>query len=222
MDSDGSEARQTLRELPSLRALGNEALELLLRLGTAIHHERERVLAYQGEKPDRVFLVVRGRVRLLKYCSDDTCVVLTDAAPGEWVGLTEAALACPSLANAAALPGSDVLAFSLESLRRIRTSPALTENLFTSMARTAYRLHLRIEENTPLPRLARFLLEHATPGEGAPTVRATQDQIAEAIGVTRETVNRHLQQLQSDLMVVLGRGTIEIVDAAELGKRLLV
>jgi len=220
---DGVHAvRGELEGLRPLRSLGREDLETLARLGTSVRNDRERVLAYQGEEADRVFLVLRGAVRLLKYRSDDTCIVLSEVERGNWVGLTEALLACPFLVDAAAVPGTHVLSFSPDSLHRIRGRPAIQDHLLDCMARSTYRLHLRIEENLPLPRLVRFLLEHATPQGGTSAIDATQDQIAEAIGVTRETVNRYLRRLQDEGLIRVGRGTVELSRPEELERRLLI
>jgi CRP-like cAMP-binding protein len=222
MRSGGEGLRTRLGSVPLLQSLEAGDIDLLLRLGRATRYDRERVLTYQGEKSEQVFLVVCGGVRLLKYCSDDTCLALGTAGPGEWVGLTEVTLHCPSLVDATALGGSEVLAYSPESLARARGNARTASHLTACMARNAYRLHLRIEENTPLPRLIRFLREHASSDGEVALVCATQDQIAEAIGVTRETVNRHLHRLQAAGLVALGRGSVEITDPTELESRLIV
>jgi DNA-binding GntR family transcriptional regulator len=50
------------------------------------------------------------------------------------------------------------------------------------------------------------------PGGSTPT----QEQIAEAIGASRETVNRHLGRLEADGLIKAGRGSITIVDGEAL------
>jgi CRP/FNR family transcriptional regulator len=81
------------------------------------------------------------------------------------------------------------------------------------LSRRYCALHSQIELRTPIDRLARFLLARCA---GAGEVACTQEEIAEAVGVTRETVNRHLARLQDKGVLKVGRGSIRIVDAEGL------
>ena len=49
-----------------------------------------------------------------------------------------------------------------------------------------------------------------------------QDEIAQLIGLTRETVNRYLQSLQREGLLRIGRGQLEIIDRVKLEDKLLV
>ena len=64
-------------------------------------------------------------------------------------------------------------------------------------------------------RLAAFLLEESAL-EGAPLLKITHEKIASHIGTAREVITRMLRYFQSEGMVKLGRGTIEITDAKKL------
>ena len=48
--------------------------------------------------------------------------------------------------------------------------------------------------------------------ESKKSLRATQDEIAQIIGTTRETVNKYLQELQRKGLVLINRGSIDILD----------
>ena len=60
-------------------------------------------------------------------------------------------------------------------------------------------------------RLAAFLLEESTM-DGTPTLRLTHEKIANHLGTAREVVTRMLRYFQSEGMVALARGTVEITD----------
>ena len=64
-------------------------------------------------------------------------------------------------------------------------------------------------------RLAAFLLEEASI-EGANSLKITHEKVANHMGTAREVVTRMLRYFQSEGMVKLTRGTVEIVDEAAL------
>ena len=64
-------------------------------------------------------------------------------------------------------------------------------------------------------RLAAFLLEEATI-EGSDSLKTTHEIIANHLGTAREVVTRMLRYFQSEGMVRLTRGTIEIADEKKL------
>ena len=66
-------------------------------------------------------------------------------------------------------------------------------------------------------RLAAFLLEESAL-EDSPLLKITHEKIASHMGTAREVITRMLRYFQSEGMVKLGRGTIEITDAKKLSK----
>jgi CRP/FNR family transcriptional regulator len=64
-------------------------------------------------------------------------------------------------------------------------------------------------------RLAKFLLEESAL-EGTQSLKITHERIANHMGTAREVVTRMLRYFQSEGMVKLTRGTVDIVDAAAL------
>ena len=65
-------------------------------------------------------------------------------------------------------------------------------------------------------RLASFLLEEAAI-EGTNTLKITHEKVANHMGTAREVVTRMLRYFQSEGMVKLTRGGIELVDLDKLG-----
>ena len=64
-------------------------------------------------------------------------------------------------------------------------------------------------------RLASFLLEESAL-EGSPLLKITHEKIASHMGTAREVITRMLRYFQSEGMVKLARGTIEITDTKKL------
>jgi len=66
-------------------------------------------------------------------------------------------------------------------------------------------------------RLAKFLLEE-TAVEGTNSLRITHEKIANHMGTAREVVTRMLRYFQSEGMVKLTRGTVDIINEKQLRK----
>ena len=66
-------------------------------------------------------------------------------------------------------------------------------------------------------RLAAFLLEESAL-EDSPLLKLTHEKIASHMGTAREVITRMLRYFQSEGMVKLTRGAIEITDAKKLEK----
>jgi len=66
-------------------------------------------------------------------------------------------------------------------------------------------------------RLAAFLLDESAL-EGGPVLKLTHEKIANHMGTAREVVTRMLRYFQSEGMVELTRGTVEITDPKKLKK----
>ena len=64
-------------------------------------------------------------------------------------------------------------------------------------------------------RLAKFLLEESVV-EGTDSLRITHEKIANHMGTAREVVTRMLRYFQSEGMVKLNRGTVDIIDRKQL------
>jgi CRP-like cAMP-binding protein len=203
--------------IPGLWELSRAAAAGLLRHSTRISLRRGRVLYYQGDRADRAYVVSAGSIRRVLYRSNESTAELGRAGSGEWLGLAEAFLESLYLADAAAETASELLAFSGQGILRALESPGVGAYLLGELSRQLYALHGRVEVNLPLDRTVRYLLDRAgATGE----VTATQEEIAAAVGLARETVNRHLALLQEEGLLRVSRGCITVLDAAGLAGRL--
>ena len=213
--------QETLAGLPPFDRLAPVERRAALREATEVQLRTGRALCCQGDRAERCWMLVQGRVRGLMYRSDETTIALGRAAPGDWLGLAELLLDSPYLSDLVAEEHCTLAAFSRAGLGRLLELAGMRTFLLREMARRYCTLHSRFELVQPLDRLVHFLLAHLPGGAGAGSgeVASTQEEIAEAIGATRETVNRHLQRLQDDGLVRVGRGVVTVVDPARLAAR---
>jgi CRP/FNR family cyclic AMP-dependent transcriptional regulator len=208
---------EALAVLPLFDRLGQLERRAALREATEVPLRTGRALCCQGDRAERCWVLVAGRVRGIMYRSDETTVELGHSGPGDWLGLAELLLDSPYLSDLVAEEHCILAAFSRIGLGRLLELAGMRESLLNEMAKRYYTMHARFELVQPLDRLVHFLLERASGDAGrAGEVACTQEEIAEAIGATRETVNRHLQRLQDDGLVRVGRGVVTVVDTARL------
>jgi CRP/FNR family transcriptional regulator, cyclic AMP receptor protein len=204
------------------RALGKEGSaamrSLLLRYGSEIRHRDGRVLAWQGEAVERAFLLVSGSVRPLKHRIGASDIVLPAAGPGDWVCLAETVAASPVQADYACFGECGFLAFPARSLALLRAHPETERWISLCLAREAVALGSFLSEGGPLARIASFLLSRRKLAAGleSSSVTVTQAEIAASLGLTRETVNKRLAELESRGIVETARGSLKIPDWAAL------
>lgn len=108
------------------------------------------------------------------------------------------------------LPRPDFLAL-------LDREPAIAVQLIALLCARLRNVIDRLEETRFLPsstRLARRVLVLAA--DYGNDVRASQDELASLTGVTRETVNRHLQDWKRSGVISLGRGRLLIEDVDAL------
>ena len=92
-----------------------------------------------------------------------------------------------------------------------------SHNLITSHLSDVMWLMEQIMWKSFDKRLAKFLLEESTL-EGTHSLKITHEKIANHLGTAREVVTRMLRYFQSEGMVKLTRGTVDIADEKKLRK----
>ena len=89
-------------------------------------------------------------------------------------------------------------------------------------AREYYQIHGELEYRSPMEKIMNYLLawiksfEKKDKKSGNFIIDITQETLAETVGFTRETVNKHLHELQDKGIISIGRGKIEITKPEEL------
>jgi len=183
--------------------------------GTELEEYRTgRAVFYQGDVARRAFLLLAGSVRAVMYRSDGSTLELGTLDPGQWLGLAELVVGGPQLTDAVARSPCRVLAVDRGTFQRFRALPGVSLWLEAELARSIYSLHTRVEVTRSSDRLGRWLADRVE--AGGPTIEGTQDEIAAAVGLTRETVNRHLGRLQGLGLVRVDRGRVTVLDTAGL------
>jgi len=177
---------------------------------------RGRVLFFEGQPADALWLVQRGEVRLYKSSTDGRITTLETLGAGRVFG---ALSALENDAYPASAEGSgDGLAWQLPRaafLRLLGEDARLAVEVLRIVSARLREAHdqMRSLAHDPAPaRLARALLHAAHAGEAHVTRRA----LAESSGTTVETAIRVLRRFEVEGIVKSSVGHVHVVDAAAL------
>jgi CRP-like cAMP-binding protein len=211
-------------------SLGAEDLRAL---AAELHHvtfARGEVLFFEGDAGDSLYILQLGHVKVALTDPDGAETILYVAGPGECLG--ELSLVDGGTRSATAAALDDVRALSLHRdrfLALLERRRSVERELLRSMATIVRRVNTQLQDVTVLDvptRLAKKLLElvdrHgvATPHGVRIDVPVTQQELAQMLGLTRASVNKHLADLEADGIVSTGRGSIVVHCPAALRKRL--
>ncbi|HRO10289.1 Crp/Fnr family transcriptional regulator [Amaricoccus sp.] len=178
------------------------------------------VLFSQGDPGDAVYVVEKGEIEISVHSLDGRKLALDIQRPGEVFG--EIALfGGDRTATATALTHSVLRRIRrADVLEALRHRPELALEFIDLLCERLRALSLKLEERSFLPvpvRLASRLLyldgKLAAAGGG---VAVSQADLADFVGATREAVARTLAVWRGRNWVALSRGSVRILDRAEL------
>jgi len=181
----------------------------------------ESIKYLRGDVPGLVFLIVDGLARIYVRSESGREMTVRYAAQGELVGL-------PALAAGRSNPDvavklmidTQTVSIPANILMRLATRDAgVAWPIARYVAKTLHLSEQLWSRNVFLqmpPRVAYHLLELCTRDSGGLVVRATQDEVAHAVGSVREVVARTLKEFAQDALIQRGSHAIRLLDPAGL------
>lgn len=207
--------RQQIEALPPFGMISGKECEKVLSFFQHLHFRVGKSLFYQDDWAELVFFILSGQVRCLKWRSDESSFVLRAVEKGEWLGLAEALSRGVYLYDSECSTAVDVLTIHQSHLPTLMEMRVFRSHLVSSLAHGYYApLHSTLAAPGSLELIIRYLKRLP---RNADTLNVTQEEIARAVGITRETVSKHLHQLQEESVLSLRRGEITIHDWISLG-----
>jgi CRP/FNR family cyclic AMP-dependent transcriptional regulator len=198
----GRDVDEILARAGLFRGVEPSAVSALTKQLHPVDFPRGHRLFAEGEPGDRLYIVVSGKVKIGRCSPDGREKLLTIMGPSDMFG--ELSILDPAPRTSSATTITDVCAVSIdrETLRAwIADRPEITERLLRLMARRLRRTNDNVADliSTDAPgRVAKQLLQFAqrfgTQEDGALRVThdLTQEEIAQLVGASRETVNKVL------------------------------
>lgn len=212
----------TLDRLDLFRGANALARGVLLRGGVRKRFGADEVLFTAGSASRGLFVVLEGRIRVLRAAPDRQHVVHTEG-PGGTLGEVPLFEGGDYPATAVAAVPSLVVAFSREVVRAALAADGSLAWAF--LARLSGRVRGLVERldrvaaHSVRGRLAALILARQRPGgAGEPfTLGGTQVEIAEELGTVREVVVRALRDLKAQGAIApRGRSKLVVKDEALL------
>ena len=214
---------------PLFQALDHEAAAALRASLKEQGYGKGESLFSEGEPGDRMFIVVDGKVKLGQTSKDGRESLLGVLGPGEMFG--ELSLFDPGLRTSTATALTDVTVVSLghdQLMPWLTGRPELAAALLQALARRLRRTNEAMGDLvfSDVPgRVAKALMDlgekfgEITPDGLLVSHDMTQEELAQLVGASRETVNKALADFTQRGWIRLESRQVLIVDVERLGRR---
>ena len=202
-----------------LAALPHDAAERLRAEAIHINLPAGSVV-YRDEESPRLIVVVKGLLRVFLTSADGRQVTARYARSGDVAGLV-LVIGGPAPMSIQAMTSSLVMALRVDTMRALLASdPGVASACAEELTRQLHEVLADLSDQAFLPvrqRLVRQLLLLADPGpDRRLVVRASQQELADAIGSVREVVTRNLHQLHVDGLIDTSRDEVVLLDPERL------
>jgi len=184
---------------------------------------------HEGDRSDRVLLVLSGRLKVASVRPDGGEDVVAIVGPGELLGELSAIDGEPHSCDATALEAVEVVVVPSEEFNAFMASrPDVALRLLrtvTRRLRDADRKRVEFGTHDTLGRVARRLVELAgrygePDGDGVRiALPLSQDELAGWTGSSREAVVKALRTMRARGWITTARREIRVLDAAALERR---
>jgi len=196
---------------------------------TASHLERGDILFREGDRGDRLYVIGEGKIKLGRTSVDGRENLLAVLGPGEMFG--ELSLFDPGArtATATAVAETQLIALGHDDLNVFLAGrPEVAATLLAAMARRLRRTNESLADLvfTDVPgRVAKALLDLSSrfgrPAEDGVLVPhdLTQEELAQLVGASRETVNKALADFVTRGWIKLEARAVVLMDVERLRRR---
>jgi CRP-like cAMP-binding protein len=218
-----------VRQAPLFAALDDNDVRALRDTMTPVHLDRGDVLFREGQRGDRLYVITNGKIKLGRTSADGRENLLSIQGPGEMFGELSLFDPGPRTATATAVAESDVIGLNNDSLQEfLRDRPAVALSLLAALAQRLRKTNDSLSDLvfTDVPgRVAKALLDLAH-RFGRPTEEGTlvahdltQEELAQLVGASRETVNKALADFASRGWIKLEARAVLLMDVERLERR---
>jgi CRP/FNR family transcriptional regulator, cyclic AMP receptor protein len=173
---------------------------------------KDVAIFHAGDIADAVFIVARGKVKVVVTSSDGREFILTVLGAGQVFGEMALIEEAPRSAAVITATAVELVVISREDFHHLlATEPRISRKLLAILSRRLRRANTKMESLAYMDvagRLARYLLDLARDhgqrlGNGWIVVRRpTHSDIAHSIGTTRETVSRLINEFEESFGLV--------------------
>ncbi len=209
---------EILKQSLIFSGLNEDELAALSKLAIERRFKPEEFVFWEGDAPDYFYVVVEGRIKVLKYSSTGKEFIIAFFGPGEMFGEVAVFEGKPYPASAQAVSETKVLGVKKDELISfLSTRPQVALSIINILGGRLRDAQSRLKDlagEKVEQRLARTLLMLSS--KLGPTLPFTRQEIADMAGTTTETVSRVTSQLKGRGIIRSVRGKIIILDETKL------
>lgn len=208
-----------LSTMDIFRDLGSEEMQRIEGMVKMVTCQKGYIFYRPEEKAEVLFLLKKGKVQVYTITSEGKRLTIETISPGTFFGEMPLTAQTMHQAFAEAVEDSLICVLSRSDMERLLLEkPQVALRLVDSLSRRLEETRAKLEEATlknAMVRVCRSLLRFA---QGTSELELTHQELADSIGLYRETVTNVLNRLQSQGLVELGKKKITILDRVELQK----
>jgi|SRR5215471_14034950 len=218
-----------LTETPLFDALSDEDAKALRAGIIDVNLDRGERLFSEGAAGDKLYIILTGKIKLTKAAPDGRENLLSVHGPGEMFGELSLFDPIPRTSSATAVTNARLAALAHDDLRRwLSTRPEVAMHLLQALAQRLRKIN-EVKADlvfTDVPgRVAKALLD-LSERFGVPTPDGvqvnhdlTQEELAQLVGASRETVNKALADFAARGWIQLAAKSVLVTDTDRLRKR---
>ena len=218
-----------MRRAPLFVALDPEAGDALLAGMSTTRMERGDVLFHEGDPGDTLYVIGEGKIKLGRTSPDGRENLVAILGPGEMFGELSLFDPGPRTMTATAVAETQLMGLGNDSLTGLLSGrPEVAKTLLTALAQRLRRTneHLADLVFTDVPgRVAKALLD-LSERFGRPVDEGlmvshdlTQEELAQLVGASRETVNKALADFATRGWIKLEAQAVLLIDLERLQRR---
>lgn len=221
-----SETLALLGRVPVFQTLANEDLERIAEVAVPRSFEGGQVIFREGDTSDTCYIVRDGRARAVRAHSDGRMITLANFGPGDIFGELAIFESENRSATVEAVEPTHVIAILGPDMRRLLNAHhEMAIRLVIALGRRLRETNERLTRQsfqTVQSRVATViaqLVEQAQAegaGDADVLVTATQADVAQLAGSSRESASRFLAVLERAGVITQGRGRLTVHDPAAL------
>ena len=218
-----------VRSAPLFAALDEESARSLRQSMQEVSLGRSEELFAEGDQGDRLYVILEGKITLGRTSSDGRENLLAILGPGEMFGELSLFDPGPRTATATSVGESRLIGLGHQALEPwLLQHPAVAQKLLNALARRLRRTNETLADLvfSDVPgRVAKALLDLSTrfgrPADDGILVahELTQEELAQLVGASRETVNKALADFAGRGWLRLEARAVVLMDVERLRRR---
>jgi CRP/FNR family cyclic AMP-dependent transcriptional regulator len=217
-----------LHHVPVFSALSSEELAKVAQVAVPRRFEAGEVVFKEGDEGSTCYVVRSGRARAVREHPDGRSITLAHFGPGDIFGEMAMLDGERRSATVESIEGTEAIAILSGDMHRLlREYPDISVKLIAALGRRLRETNDRLARQsfqTVQSRVATVLAELVATAraggdnDGDVVIAATQAELAQLAGSSRESASRFLAVLERAGIISQGRGKLTVHDAEALGR----